>query len=98
MHELQKFDRVAKIPPVDLTMEEAVAMAMHMGVTAGLVHSGRRWKSRDEIVELGLAILEGLDAMTEVRKAAAANADLLLLRKIFGEAERLKPEYRAIAQ
>lgn len=68
--------------PVDLTMEEAVAIAMHIGVTAGLVHSGRRWQSRDEIVKRSLAILDAVDPMAAMKECAIQNADLLILHKM----------------
>ena len=52
------------------------------------MHSGRRWKSRDQIVELGLAIMDGHDPMAEVLKCVAADAELLILGKMLAETER----------
>jgi hypothetical protein len=93
MHDVQTFEGAAKVPQVDLKMEEAVTLAMHMGVTAGLMHSGRRWNSRDEIMELGFAIMENADPLADVKKFAAENAGLLMLGKIFG----LLPGFKKMA-
>jgi hypothetical protein len=84
MHQVQTFEALAKVPQVELTMEEAVAVGMHMGVMAGLQHSGRRWSSRDKMIELYLAIIENADPLADVKKFAAEETGLLRLGQIVG--------------